>query len=305
VAPEVVRGEPADARSDLYSLGAMLYEMLCGRPPFTGESSMAIAYRHVQEEPVPIGQWNRTLPAGVEAIVMRCLAKDPDRRYSGATDLREALRGVLDSSTHAPATPRTVGLAPSPTTIPLAGRSRPPTVPPPPRRDTPTLRPDPGPDGTATPPARRRSSRRSRLMAAFLSVLVLAASLAILWSLSRTPADGGSRPRAPQAEEPLLAPTRIRTAGACDGFLSALVAVTWKPTTSSGAEGYEVFRGTTARGPFRSVAFVIGRSSTRYEDADVGSGNTYYYLVKSSGGGTSSAYSSPARAETPTLCLFP
>ena len=81
--------------------------------------------------------------------------------------------------------------------------------------------------------------------------------------------------------------------------------MTWKATSSHQADGYEVFRSTAAAGPFRSVAVVIGRTTTRYEDADVGSGATYYYLVRSSGDGKSSLYSTLSKAETPGLCLFP
>jgi hypothetical protein len=102
-----------------------------------------------------------------------------------------------------------------------------------------------------------------------------------------------------------LAPTRMRTVAVCDGFLSSLVTLRWAPTTSPQADGYEVFRSTSASGPFRSVAFVIGRSTARYADSEVGSGTTYYYMLKSSGGGKTSAYSTSVRADTPGICLFP
>jgi serine/threonine-protein kinase len=306
VAPEVVRGGAADPRSDVYSLGAVLYEMLCGRPPFTGDSALTIADRHVREEPVPIAQWNRELPAAVEAVVMRCLTKDPERRYQRAEDLRADIRTALGSGPERIAEDRPAGATPSATTVPLPARAAPPSVPPPPRRDTPSL-PSVAAGGGAASAAVRRRHPMLRAVAIALVAAVLAGSLTLLWSLTRTPRDSSSGRTAPPsaAADPLLAPTGIRAAAACDGFLSTLVTLRWKPASSPQAEGYEVFRGASASGPFRSVAFVIGRSTNRYEDSDVGTGTSYYYVLKSSGGGTTSAYSTSVRADTPSLCLFP
>jgi serine/threonine protein kinase len=93
LAPEQVRGLPADGRSDLYAVGCVLYEALGGRPPFTGSSAVSVAHQHVSEEPVPLSRL-APVPAELEAVVMRALAKDPDDRYANAGQMRAALTGT-------------------------------------------------------------------------------------------------------------------------------------------------------------------------------------------------------------------
>ncbi len=94
--PEQAQGKPIDPRSDLYSLGCVLYEMLTTRPPFSGDTPVAIAYRHVQDQPEPPRTINPNVPAGLEAIDLKLLAKDPADRYPSAEDLRTDLRRFLD-----------------------------------------------------------------------------------------------------------------------------------------------------------------------------------------------------------------
>jgi serine/threonine-protein kinase len=96
--PEQARGAQVDPRSDLYSLGVVLYEMITGRPPFAGDSAVAIAYKHVQENPVPPRRIDPALPETLEAITLKCLAKNPANRYPSAQDLRADLRRYLDGS---------------------------------------------------------------------------------------------------------------------------------------------------------------------------------------------------------------
>lgn len=88
LSPEQARGEVVDARSDLYSTGCLLYELLTGRPPFTGDSPVSVAYQHVSETPVPPSQVDPGVPAALDPLVMKALAKDPDDRYQTAADFR-------------------------------------------------------------------------------------------------------------------------------------------------------------------------------------------------------------------------
>ncbi|HEY9557836.1 MAG TPA: protein kinase, partial [Acidimicrobiales bacterium] len=90
--PEQARGDSVDPRSDIYSLGCVLYELVLGRPPFGGETPMAMAYKHVHESPVPPRHLNPDIPASLEAIILKCLAKNPANRYPSAEDLRADLR---------------------------------------------------------------------------------------------------------------------------------------------------------------------------------------------------------------------
>ena len=94
--PEQAQGHAVDPRSDLYSLGCVLYEMLTARPPFSGDTPVAVAYKHVQEQPLPPSRINPNVPSALDAIVMKLLNKDPFLRYPSAEDLRSDLRRFLD-----------------------------------------------------------------------------------------------------------------------------------------------------------------------------------------------------------------
>jgi eukaryotic-like serine/threonine-protein kinase len=95
ISPEQVEGREVDARGDLYSVGCLLYEMLTGRVPFAGESPVAIAYRHVREDPVPPRRINPRIPPALEAITLRAMAKHPANRYQTAAELRADLERAL------------------------------------------------------------------------------------------------------------------------------------------------------------------------------------------------------------------
>ncbi|WJL97302.1 Stk1 family PASTA domain-containing Ser/Thr kinase [Microbacterium sp. ET2] len=94
--PEQAKGEPVDARADLYSTGVVLYELLTGRQPFRGESPVAVAYQHVSETPLTPSEVVETVPRALDTVVLRALAKDPFQRYQDAAGFREALDATID-----------------------------------------------------------------------------------------------------------------------------------------------------------------------------------------------------------------
>jgi serine/threonine-protein kinase len=99
LSPEQARGESVDARSDVYSLGCVLYEILTGEPPFTGDSPVAVAYQHVREDPVPPSKRHEGISADLDAVVLKALAKNPDNRYQTAAEMRADLVRVHNGET--------------------------------------------------------------------------------------------------------------------------------------------------------------------------------------------------------------
>ena len=123
LSPEQARGEVVDARSDLYSAGCLLYELLTGRPPFQGENAVSVAYQHVSEMPVSPSQVDPAVPPGLDALVLKSLAKNPQDRYQTANefkaDVDRALQGLPVTGT-IPSIRATVPADSSSTTASLA-----------------------------------------------------------------------------------------------------------------------------------------------------------------------------------------
>ncbi|MFD9904439.1 Stk1 family PASTA domain-containing Ser/Thr kinase [Streptomyces sp. NPDC059063] len=96
LSPEQAKGEQVDARSDLYSTGCLLYELLTVRPPFVGDSPVAVAYQHVREEPQAPSVFDNEITTEMDAIVLKALTKDPDYRYQSADEMRADIEACLD-----------------------------------------------------------------------------------------------------------------------------------------------------------------------------------------------------------------
>jgi len=94
-APEQARGGYTDEKSDIYSLGVVMYEMLTGRLPFEGETPIAVALKHIQEEPLPPSKINSRIPKAIEAIIFKCMEKEVSKRYSSASEIINDLRQSL------------------------------------------------------------------------------------------------------------------------------------------------------------------------------------------------------------------
>lgn len=182
--PEQAAGRPVGPASDIYSLGAVLYECACGRPPFEGSDAAEVALKHVNEQPVPLAQVSPAVDDDLNAVVMTCLEKDPSRRFGDARGLREALRACAEGRpsgvSWTRAFPPAVGVisaaqAPLPAMLPPYEGVRMPQVPSAPRRKD-----APG----------RKASLRKAAVAAGAAALAVVCACATAWALS---ALGGSQ----------------------------------------------------------------------------------------------------------------
>jgi len=115
LSPEQGRGEAADARSDIYSVGCMLYELLVGQPPFAGESMVSIVVQHIYDPPIPPSMVDREISTDVDAIILKALAKDPAERYQTASEMKGDIERVLSGK---------LPEATSPLPAPMVGRLR-------------------------------------------------------------------------------------------------------------------------------------------------------------------------------------
>ncbi len=163
LAPEQIQGNPADPRTDVYALGIVGYELLTGRVPFTGETSLAIAYRHLQDPVPPPSRANQAVPEALDRIILRATEKDRERRPASAADLRDELKAVAPSLPSAPPLSQLVRDLPPSTTI-ADDRASTVTIP-----------------RTMSPQVRRRR-RRLRLLATLALVLALGGATWAAWA---------------------------------------------------------------------------------------------------------------------------
>jgi len=172
LSPEQAHGQPVTAASDLYSIGVVMFEMLTGRAPFEAESPVAVALKHVNQPAPSPREFVPAVPPELEAIVLKALAKDPERRYPDAESMMRDLE-VAQSRLGANLvdTESTAVFAPVPVPIPT------PVVAPPPDALPPPMEPPPPVTGPPPAPPGERDDRRRML---FLLGLVAAALLALL-----------------------------------------------------------------------------------------------------------------------------
>ncbi|WP_405881061.1 Stk1 family PASTA domain-containing Ser/Thr kinase [Streptomyces sp. NBC_01384] len=179
LSPEQAKGEQVDARSDLYSTGCLLYELLTVRPPFVGDSPVAVAYQHVREEPQPPSVFDPEITPEMDAIVLKALVKDPDYRYQSADEMRQDIEACLDGQpVAATAAMGSVGYGGYPDQATTALRSADAQA----TSMLPPMNPDDGGYGYDDRPARRRQQKKSNTSTILLvvaGVLVLIGAILI------------------------------------------------------------------------------------------------------------------------------
>jgi serine/threonine protein kinase len=171
MAPEQASGQPADARSDIYSLGCLLYAILSGSPPFTGDLAAAVLHQHVNSAPRPLGDVVPTVPPSLAGLVDRMLAKSPPERPQSAAEVRDRLRAVLDPT--APTVAMSRDVAPAAAAAALAAAAGPLAAAAGPLAGAPSART--AATRPLSPPPPRRTRRRGPLVAIGLLVLLIAA----------------------------------------------------------------------------------------------------------------------------------
>ncbi|GAA1266893.1 Stk1 family PASTA domain-containing Ser/Thr kinase [Saccharothrix xinjiangensis] len=180
LSPEQARGEAVDGRSDVYASGCVLFELLTGEPPFTGDSPVAVAYQHVREDPKSPSSLNPKVTPQLDAIVLKAMAKGPANRYQSAAELRADLVRVLSGqrpSAPAVMTPedhRTAVLNQSPRTeVASSGGGR--------HRSQPSRQEPDEYDPLSDEEEERRARRKKTLMIALVVVLCVAVLGLAVW----------------------------------------------------------------------------------------------------------------------------
>jgi len=219
LSPEQARGESVDARSDVYSMGCLLYELVTGAPPFTGDSPVSVAYQHVREDPRLPSSINPAIPPELDAIVMKAMAKNPANRYQSAADMRsDLLRAVAGQRVEA---------------TPVMGDAE----------KTAIIGAPPGGYGSYDDDrwdeddelAERRRRRRIIAIVAVVALLLLAGAIALALALS-----GGEDPKPTTAQVPVPQVVGVQQASAEKLLTDAKLEVgeiTPRPTTNDAQVG--------------------------------------------------------------------
>ena len=184
MSPEQALGQPVDARSDVYSLGCVLYEMLTGEPPFVADVSAAVLHQHVRVEPKPARERNPAIPTALNDLVMQMLAKSPDDRPQTATEVRDRLSQgpaeAQDGSDDFPTIAMAAAMAPTPATVPLEATEHGAAEAGPGEATVPLARRSPAPPPadrarttTTTPPPKQRRSSTGFWITVFVVAAVL------------------------------------------------------------------------------------------------------------------------------------
>jgi len=181
MSPEQITGKPVDGRADIFAAGAILYELLASEKPFPGEQISTVIYKIVHEEPLSLRSYQKDLPAGLDAIVCKALAKDPDKRYQTCDDLIADITNVLRGASPKP--PIAQGVAPAlGETIRIGSAERPSAAPP------------IAAAGAAAPIASRK---RGFLWAGLTAAIIGLAAVAVLLFKTSAP----ERPEPPSAKQ--------------------------------------------------------------------------------------------------------
>ena len=289
VAPEQTDADGGDQRVDVYALGAVLYELLTGRPPFEGDSTREVADLVRRETPAPVRSIKPEVPEALDQVVARCLAKQPRARYPTADRLANALRDAVDDVTAGPTMGAAVSGDVATAPIPRVGGA---TIELPPLRPTSRL--------TSIPTASAEGRRHPGRVVAWLAVAAM--GLGALWvagpSLARL---GGTVAPTVNGPRPLPVPSGVVATASCDGWLSTGVDVAWIPGGPSG--GYEIFRRGTSEDAFSLIARINDWRTTSYRDVDLGVDTAYAYRVRAMKGPRVGRFGPVAEADTPLLCL--
>ena len=266
LSPEQARGESVDVRSDIYSTGCVLYELLVGRTPFVGDSALSMAYQHVHEDPLPPSRVNTEVTPEMDAIVLKALAKNPDDRFptaeAMATEIRRVLAGgpLLDATqvVAAPLPDQTTAAARATTVLPAATIVAPPGL----TGDTEPRRALALPPEPAQPVPRRRGGWV--IIAALVALVLLGSGL--FWLFRGTPSNQVAVPDVVGSSR-----TEAKSAVEAAGFLAQFKNVRGDEATKGQVSGQQPAGGAAvAPGATVTVEMNVGPATAEIPDNLIG-----------------------------------